>query len=241
MKYVSLLLLLNSPLFLASHAALGAEPQPKPEANSPASEEKAPQAPVDEQAQAATQPDSESAKPEPRKKGARPSAMDVVKVRGGKRVLTIHFRWSLFPNSSVEVRLKPDAGAGNVSPEPVYFFEQLKGPVRDALFKCLDHTGEAGFTHTFSKEGLTYTMIGSRNSLGKQAVHVEVHPDDNNKTADKNPAAAYLQLDTWSVDPETLSLDLERDEFTKPGKLYVWFFRGDQIVWNEQIRWPGYK
>ena len=57
----------------------------------------------------------------------------------------------------------------------------------------------------------------------------------------RNPAAAYLQLDTWAVDQETLSLDLARDEFAKPGTLFVWFFRGDQVVWEEQIRWPGYK
>jgi hypothetical protein len=50
-----------------------------------------------------------------------------------------------------------------------------------------------------------------------------------------------LQLDTWAVDRETLSLDLAKDEFAKSGRLYIWFFRGDQIVWEEQIRWPGYK
>ncbi len=58
---------------------------------------------------------------------------------------------------------------------------------------------------------------------------------------DPNPAAAYLQLDTWAVDQETLSLDLARDEFAKSGTLFVWFFRGNQVVWEEQIRWPGYK
>jgi hypothetical protein len=36
-------------------------------------------------------------------------------------------------------------------------------------------------------------------------------------------------------------LDLARDEFAKSGTLFVWFFRGDQVVWEEQIRWPGYK
>ena len=56
-----------------------------------------------------------------------------------------------------------------------------------------------------------------------------------------NPAAAYLQSDTWAVDPETLSLDLARDKFAKTGTLFVWFFRGDQVVWEEQIGWPGYK
>ncbi len=66
-------------------------------------------------------------------------------------------------------------------------------------------------------------------------------PQNCGRIGGENPAAAYLQLDTWAVDQETLSLDLARDEFTKSGKLFVWFFRGGQVVWEEHIRWPGYK
>ena len=78
-------------------------------------------------------------------------------------------------------------------------------------------------------------MIGSRNSLEKQAVCVQVNLE-NAATRAKEPAVAYLQLDTWAVDQETLALDLARDEFPKPGTLFVWFFRGDQTVWEEQIQ-----
>ena len=106
-------------------------------------------------------------------------------------------------------------------------------------------------------------MIGRRNSLGNQGVHVQVHAEDSDtpkspskppppghvqavliwtiESLDPNPAAAYLQLDTWAVDQDTLSLDIARDEFAKSGTLFIWFFRGNQAVWQEQIRWPGYK
>ena len=26
----------------------------------------------------------------------------------------------------------------------------------------------------------------------------------------------------------------------KPGKLQVWFLRGDVVLWEEQLDWPGY-
>jgi hypothetical protein len=161
-------------------------------------------------------------------------------VPGGQKTLTIHFRWSLYPNASVELRLVPGADPKGATVAPIYFSEHLSGTVREALYTCLDHPGEGGRTHSFTKNKIVYDMIGRRNSLGNQGVHVHVHAEDS-KSAEANPAAAYLQLDTWAVDQETLSLDLARDEFANSGTLFVWFFRGDQVVWEEQIRWPGYK
>ena len=181
-------------------------------------------------------------RPKRPKMGARPTSIAIIPERGGLKTLTIHFRWSLFPNSSVEVRLLPDPEPKGVSVtvSPIYFAEHLKGTVRDALYTCLDHPGEGGRTHSFTKDKIVYKMIGRRNSLGNQGVHVQVHAEDS-KASDEYPAAAYLQLDTWAVDKETLSLDLDRDEFAKPGRIFVWFFRGDQVVWEEQLRWPGYR
>jgi len=149
---------------------------------------------------------------------------------------------------------------------PINFSEFLKGTVRDDLYTCLDHPSEGGRVHSFTKEKITYTMIGRRNSLGNQGVHVHVYTEDSDGLQQKSPkalppgarvkarpqlgdsddqsaypAAAYLQLDTWAVNQETLSLDLARDEFVQSGTFFVWFFRGDRVVWQEQIRWPGYK
>ena len=82
-------------------------------------------------------------------------------------------------------------------------------------------------------------MIGRQNSLGNLSVRVYVSSETPKKT--DQPAAVYLQLDTWAVDKEALSLDLAHEEFTQPGTLFVWFFRGNKVVWEEQVRWPGYK
>ena len=62
---------------------------------------------------------------------------------------------------------------------PIYFSEHLKGTVREALYTCLDHPGEGGRTHSFTKDKIVYKMIGRRNSLGNQGVHVQVHPEDS--------------------------------------------------------------
>jgi len=236
-------LLLNLPLFLICIAALGAEPKPKAVINGPPSDKLESRPPPDPNQgatdQAADVADTNSGNQQLPRMGAHPTSMVITAARGGLKSLTIHFRWSLFPKASIEVRLVPGPERRGVTVAPIYFWENLQGAVREALYSCLDHPGEGGRTHSFTKDKVVYKMIGHRNSLGNQGVHVQVHPEASDKS-ESNPAAAYLQLDTWAVDQETLSLDLDRDEFAKPGTLFVWFFRGNQLVWQEQIRWPGY-
>jgi hypothetical protein len=165
--------------------------------------------------------------------------MAIVSEPSGRKSLTIHFPWSIYPESSIEVRLVPGSETKDNEVAPVYFHEHLKGKVRDDFYDCLDHADNGGKTHSFTKDKLVYTMIGRRNSLGNQGVYVQVASETPKKS--DAPAAAFFQLDTWAVDKKTLSLDLARDEFTAPGTLVVWFFRGDKTVWQEEVRWDGYK
>jgi len=277
MRYFSLTLLLILPLTLAPAVAVAAGAKPKPAAAvRPTGGDKAPQPAAADQAPADPKADSDaekadpdktdSEKPKRRKISSRPTSMDVISLPGGLKTVNVHFRWSLYPNASIEVRLVPGANPKGITVSPIYFREHLKAPVLDALYTCLDHPGEGGRTHSFTKDKIVYKMIGRRNSLGSQGVHVSVLPEDadtlqrsppkapppgarvgtlprlgDSDSQQINPAAAFLQLDTWAVNPETLSLDLARDEFAQSGTLFVWFFRGDQVVWEEQIHWPGYK
>jgi hypothetical protein len=168
-----------------------------------------------------------------------PTAIEIIPKPGGQKTLNIRFRWSLYPDARIEVRLVPGAEDKKAGVAPIYFHEHLKGKVRDDLFDCLDHPDNGGRVHSFTKDKIVYKMIGGQNSSGNQGVHVFVASETPKK--DEQPAAIYLQLDTWAVDKETLSLDLARDEFAQPGTLYVWFFRGNKVVWEDQVRWPGYK
>ena len=182
---------------------------------------------------------SESSDVKSRKTTSGPTSINVFPTPGGLKTLNIRFRWPLFTDSRIEVRLVPSADDKQIAAAPVYFYEHLKGKVQQDFFDCLDHPDDGGKTHSFTKDKTVYKMIGRQNSLGNQGVHVFVSSETPKKT-DK-PAAVYLQLDTWAVDKQVLSLDLAREEFTQPGTLFVWFFRGNKVVWEEQVRWPGYK
>jgi hypothetical protein len=182
---------------------------------------------------------ADAAPPEPRKVSCRPTAINVIPDASGLKTLAIHFRWALYPDSSIEVRLVPGKPSKKLKATPIYFHEHLKGRVQEEFFKCLDHPENSGRTYSFTDDKIVYKMMGLRNSLGNQGIHVQVYKEDTDPA--KDPAAAFLQMDTWAVDKETLCIDLPRDEFAKPGTLFVWFFRGDDNVWEEQLLWPGYK
>jgi hypothetical protein len=232
--------ILSSALFWSSTLVcgwgLGADRAPPPTAETKAigSDVK-----VDQAAESNPARDGVLAKPQIY--SARPTSLNILSEPDGRKVLNIHFRWSLFPDSRIELRLVPDAEDKDkpVAAAPVYFHEHLKKKIRDDLYDCLDHPDNGGKIHSFTEDKTIYKMIGSQNSVGNQGVRVQVSRE-NPKPSDW-PAAVYLQLDAWAVDKDTLSLDIARDEFPKPGTLFVWFFRGSKVVWEEQVPWPGYK
>jgi hypothetical protein len=250
MRYFVLLSLAVLLLLLPPRMAVAAEPKPKSVSAGSSDHEALPSRPETDQdaaqktddagSDAAENGSADADSPKRPKAGAFPTSLSVVSVPGGMKAISVHFRWSLFSNSSVEVRLVPGPLRKGAAVAPVYFAEQLKDKVRHELYECLDHPGAAGRNYSFTKDSTTFEMIGRRNSLGNQGVHIEVHPDEHGSPK-ANPAVVYLQLDTWAVGRESLTLDLPREQFSKPGTLFVWFFRGNDVVWEEQIRWPGYK
>ena len=130
--------------------------------------------------------------------------MEVLPDAGGRKTLSIHFRWSLYPDASIEVRLIPGALEKGTQATPIYFHELLDAKVREHLYDCLDHSERGGKTYSFTKDKIVYNMIGQQNSLGKHAVHVQIHKEETTRA--KTPAAVFLQLDSWAVrqrDPDT--------------------------------------
>jgi hypothetical protein len=53
------------------------------------------------------------------------------------------------------------------------------------------------------------------------------------------PRTIFYFLKSWAIDPETLRLELPAKQYGKPGRLRVWFLRGDSVVWQQTVEWPG--
>jgi hypothetical protein len=168
-----------------------------------------------------------------------PSQIAVVAESGNRQTLNVNYRWRVHANASVEVRLIPGDERKNVSVVPVYFRgEYFTSEVSQKVYRCLDAAADRAPVESFTKDKMTFKIVGGRNSLGNSAVYVL--PYNEGSTPEKRPGAVFLELASWAVNDSALSLDLPRSVFTQSGTLVVWFIRGEQIVWQEKLAWPGY-
>jgi hypothetical protein len=175
-----------------------------------------------------------------------PTEIAVIRGRGGRKTLAIEYPWKAHQNASVEVRLVPAERAEGTFVTPLDFYGQFLShgaektsynvDLQAKIYRCLDHA-EEGLTETFAKDRMGFKIVGRRNSLGHPSVYVLAY--NEGKTPEDRADVVFPQLDTWAVADNRLSLDLPPEVFARPGKLFVWFLRGDRLLWEEQVDWPG--
>ncbi len=168
------------------------------------------------------------------------SCVSLVKRRGGERALVIDYPWKVHRRPSVEVRLVTGKDPGPSVVRPLFFVnEYMKGEVKVTLYRAEDASAGGKVRKPLTEKEVEFEILGRRNSLGKPSVCV-VH-----RFAAKEPApgttAVYCLLPAWAINKKLLYLDLPREDFVQPGKLYVWFLRDDRVLWTEAVEWPGYE
>jgi hypothetical protein len=159
----------------------------------------------------------------------------------GQRCLLIDYPWQVYAKPSVEVRVVTDDKATTAVPHPLFFAAGLmKGDIEVAISKCLQAAYDTGLSQRITADKLEAEILGRRNSLGKPSVCVASKEKTKAGAAAPSAWAAFCLLDCWAMNRHSLCLDLPREYFAKPGKLQVWFLRGDVVLWEEQLDWPGY-
>jgi hypothetical protein len=165
--------------------------------------------------------------------------ISIVRQVTGQRALMIDYPWQVHAKPSVEIRLVTGDQADTSAVRPLFFVaEMMKGEVLVKVQQCLQAAFEAGTTRQVSKDGVDLDILGRRNSLGQPAVCVAART----KKDDPAPGVSgvFCLLDSWAKDRHTLCLDLPQEYFDKPGDLYIWFLRGDTVLWRDRADWPGY-
>ena len=166
------------------------------------------------------------------------SYVSILKEGPGRRVLVINYPWRVHAKPSVEVRLvtKEDADPSGI--RPLFFVKDyLKGQVLLDVYRSQDEGAGAGASRGLRENQIDLKILGRRNSLGKPSVCAA------RKAPSDGPApgavAAFCLLPSWSINKSWLQLDLPREYFAEPGKLYVWFLRDGRVLWEETENWPG--
>jgi hypothetical protein len=196
----------------------------------------------------------DAAKAKPKKFKIGPMMLAVL-TEHGQQILAVHYPWKACTKPSVEVRLVPDKPAkpdneskpaklnevkANEPPVPTYFVGQfMKGDKEDKVYEILTQASDRPHDWSFTQDKTVYRVVGTKNLLGMGAVHVLSYPEDS--TPDKSPAATFLELSSWAIDNKKLSLELPRAAFSQSGTLHVWFLRGETVLWEDQVAWPGFK
>jgi hypothetical protein len=243
---------------------VGAEPAGRGQAAPGAAARPADQAAPPGQPAAAGPEDSTAPSPRAGKLNLKthPSMVAVMKGHGGRQTLAVEYRWKVHENPSLEVRLVPADRAEGTFALPLDFVGQYlthrsrpkpyETDLGQKVYRCLDRAAEKGQIETFDRDKMTFRIVGQRNSLGRPAVYVLAENVGDKPrgrepyvTSSMSPVAeeradiVFLHLDSWAISDDRLSLDLPPDVFAKRGKLFVWFFRGSRLLWEEQVAWPG--
>jgi len=174
-------------------------------------------------------------------KASASSYISVSRQTTGQCSLLIDYPWQVYAKPSVEVRVVTDDKASTVLPRPLFFAAGLmKGEIEVKISKCLQAAYDTGLSQRITADNLEAEIFGRRNSLGKPSVCVASKEKTKAGAAAPSAWAAFCLLDCWATNRHSLCLDLPREYFAKPGKLQVWFLRGDVVLWEEQLDWPGY-
>ena len=189
-------------------------------------------------ARAADTPDPVAAE---KPKASASSYVSVSRQTTGQHSLLIDYPWQAYTKPSVEVRVVTDEKTTTALPRPLFFAAGfIKGEIEVRISKCLQAAYDAGLSQQITPDDLDAEILGRRNSLGKPSVCVASREKTKAGAAAPSAWAAFCLLDCWAINRHSLCLDLPREYFAKPGRLQVWFLRGDVVLWEEQLDWPGY-
>ncbi|NQU23588.1 MAG: hypothetical protein HQ567_20085 [Candidatus Nealsonbacteria bacterium] len=175
--------------------------------------------------------------------------ISVRQLRGGRTTLRIKYPWKAYTQPSIEVRLVTSrkADAGDVRPL-LFVGNFMKGELKVKIYRATDDAATGTVILPITEKELDMDILGGRNALGKPAICIarQVPEDDPARGA----GAVFPQLSSWALDDHTLYLNLPgkatapvlgaaKTYFAPAGKLHVWFLRGNEVVWREEIEWKG--
>jgi len=162
----------------------------------------------------------------------------VVTLSAGRPAVVVSYPWSAHEGASIEVRLVAGEQPAGTQFHPIQFISRhCKGDAKVKIYRARDQAIDAPTHKSHKDPDLEFEIFGQQSTAGRAAVVVVP------KLAEGEPpgaSAVFCFLESWSLDRQRLWLDLPRTGFAPPGELYVWFLRGDRLLWEEKLQWPGF-
>jgi hypothetical protein len=158
--------------------------------------------------------------------------------RGENRLL-VRYPWTVHEKASIEIRLISDAKDFSARAKPLRFAAHFDADAQKAVYRMEDEALTRPGKEKIRLGDMDWTIVAERNHLGNAAVWAINRQAVEHGSA--GTTAALYNLAPWRIDDRTLSIDFPPEYFDKPGKMRVWFLRGDKIIWDDELSWPGRK
>jgi hypothetical protein len=168
--------------------------------------------------------------------------VSVEKISSGENVLAVRYPWKKHEKASLEVRLIPDKNDFAARVKPLRLASmRIEPETQKHIFKMFDDALTRPSTWSAEIGGIRWEIFAQANYRDRGAYWFITTPEKGAKKENEffGNAAVFTLLDPWVIDNRLMMFDLPRKYFGKPGKMYVWFLRGDRIVWQQELMWPG--
>jgi len=159
-------------------------------------------------------------------------------------VLKIEYPWTILTDASLEIREYLDEDdLEDYLIRPLRFrYDSFYYKTKEAVFDIRDRATQVPLEesiYAYHRKGWRdFTLLGVRNSLSRRSVTVTDVERFSGGDEVVN-RAVFPFLEDWSLDDQTLLLDIPSPNFDRPTALRIWFMSGGSVVWTETIDWPG--
>lgn len=162
----------------------------------------------------------------------------IIEQREDLPVLLVEYPWDVHRGASIEVRLVTAEEAEMRRLRPLFFTARaMRGEITSAVYRVEDGALVMPVRETVAADDRRYELVGDRNELGRAAVRAVWNAPRRDPLG--GAAAVYPLLSRWALGRDLLQLELPEPAFDSPGRLRVWLLRGERIVWQQDLAWPG--
>lgn len=161
----------------------------------------------------------------------------------GDPIVVVHCPWQQYGKPSIEMRWIEANDPDPTRWTPIFFVANyLTENAAQAIYHCQEKgqnlPATANFSKGVDKDRVDFEASGKRNLLDKTSITIQCV--SKLAGARGGTRLIFWPLDEWGVDRDTLWLELPKGDFSKSGRILVWFLRSDKVVWSEMLSWPGY-
>ena len=156
----------------------------------------------------------------------------------GGNALLVEYPWQTHRQASLEICVVPNMAETALPRRPLRLVSShVRGDAKADYYRAWDRGSAGAAVRSLPLGDATWDLIAGINWRGTSGVCA------TRKIFEKDAVTAtwavFWPLEPWSVDSRELRLELPPGQFREAGQMHVWFLRGEKVLWQQRLSWPG--